>query len=69
MEDTPLGKIVSIRGETDRKVIKDFSKEQRKIRSDWQRKKAKKIDTSSNSYEEVIEGFKKMFENLSKGGV
>jgi len=68
-EDTPLAKIVSIRSETDKEKLKHFTKEQRKIRSDWHSKKAKKVDTSSKSYEEVINDFKKMFQNLSKGGV
>lgn len=69
MEDTPLGRMVTIRSETDKETLKHFSKEQKKIRADWQRRKANQVDTSSKSYEEVIEGFKKMFENLSKGGV
>lgn len=69
MEDTPLGRIVTIRSETDKNKLKNFNKEQKQIRSDWQRRKAKKVDTGSKSYEEAIEGFKKMFEELSKGGV
>ena len=35
MPDTPLGQIVGIRSEKDPKKIKNFTKEQRKIRNDW----------------------------------
>lgn len=33
--DTPLGSIISIRAEKDPKVIKEFSIDQRRIRSQW----------------------------------
>lgn len=35
MPDTPLGQIVSIRAEKDPKVIKEFNKDQKRIRSEW----------------------------------
>lgn len=35
MYDTPLGQVVSIRAEKDPKVIKNFTKEQKRIRSEW----------------------------------
>lgn len=35
MDDTPLGKIMSIRSETDRETIKRFSPYEKKIRNDW----------------------------------
>jgi len=35
MCDTPLGHVVSIRAEKDLKVIKNFTKEQKRIRSEW----------------------------------
>lgn len=39
--DTPLGRIVSIRSEDDKDVLKHFSKEQRRIRSEWMSRRAK----------------------------
>lgn len=39
--DTALGRIVQIRTETDKEVLKHYTPEMRKIRSDWQRKAAK----------------------------
>lgn len=39
MPDTPLGQIVSIRAEKNPKVIAKFSKEQKRIRNDWLKRK------------------------------
>lgn len=36
MDNTPLGRVVSVRGEDDPKIISQMSPWQRKIRSDWQ---------------------------------
>ena len=33
--DTPLGKIISIRSETDGEVLKNFTPAQNKIRNEW----------------------------------
>ncbi len=35
MPETPLGQVVSIRSETDRDTIKNFTPYHRKIRADW----------------------------------
>ena len=35
MYDTPLGQVVSVRAEKDPKVIKKFTREQKRIRSEW----------------------------------
>ena len=43
MDDTPLGRIVGIRRETDRDVLKHYTKEQRQVRSDWAAFRASKI--------------------------
>lgn len=42
MPETPLGRVVSIRAEKDPKVIKNFTKEQKKIHNDWLLKRNKK---------------------------
>lgn len=36
MDNTPLGRVVAVRGEKDHKAIAQMSPWQRKIRSDWQ---------------------------------
>lgn len=38
--ETPLGRIVAIRSETDQKVIKNFSKDQKRIYNEWRQRKA-----------------------------
>lgn len=35
MDDTPLGRVVAVRMETDRERIKQFSPWQRQIQSEW----------------------------------
>ena len=42
MDDTPLGRVVAVRSEKDRKVIEKMGPWQRKLRSDWQRFAAKR---------------------------
>jgi hypothetical protein len=37
MDDTPLGRIVGVRSETDPNIIKNFTQEQRAIQADWRR--------------------------------
>lgn len=51
MDDTPLGRVVAVRGETDREVIKHFSPWQRRLRAEWAARRAKAMtrqDRESN---------------------
>lgn len=41
MPDTPLGKIVSIRTEDDKEILKHFTPDQKRIRAEWMGKQAK----------------------------
>ena len=43
MPETPLGQIVSIRSENDEDILKNFTTEQRNIRSQWRSRAGKKI--------------------------
>lgn len=61
--DTPLGRIVAIRSEKDKKVLKHFTKEQRRIRNEWMQKRAKKI--SEAEMIKVLEEFKKGFMKMA----
>ncbi len=64
MPDTPLGKIVSIRSESDDDVLKHFTLEQRKIRNDWNsrclQKKIQQMDKK-----EVMKQMKEMFRSMA----
>ena len=63
--ETPLGRIVSIRAEDDKDVLKHFTKEQRRIRSEWRNKSAKKV--SKEEMAEVLEQLKQGFIAMAGG--
>lgn len=52
MPETPLGQIVSIRSEEDKDMLKNFTKEQHKIRNDW-RNKVNPIRDMSDEEKEI----------------
>lgn len=41
--DTPLGRLVAVRSETDKDILKHFTKDQRRVRSEWMKKQAKEV--------------------------
>lgn len=41
--DTPLGRVVQIRAETDPDIIKNFTPGQKKIHDEWQKRMAKEV--------------------------
>lgn len=61
--DTPLGRIVAIRSETDKKVLKHFTKDQKRIRNEWMRRKAKRV--SEADMEKILDGFKQAFLDMA----
>lgn len=61
--DSPLGRIVQIRSENDPKILKNFTKYQRKIRSDWRNKKVKQITPKNR--DEMLEQMKQMFISMT----
>lgn len=65
MPDTPLGNIVQIRSEEDKDILKNFTPEQKKIRSEWRNRMAKNMDKKQAEY--AIEMFKNMFRELAGG--
>lgn len=66
--DTALGRIVAIRSEDDKNVLKHFTKDQKRIRDKWRRRRAKAV--TPEQMEQVLEGFKRAFTSMAgeKGG-
>lgn len=64
--DSPLGRIVQIRTETDKEVIKSFSSHQRKIYNEWQMRRLKNSSPQAN--ENAIEQMRQMFVKMALGG-
>lgn len=64
--ETPLGRIVSIRSETDKDILKRFSKDQRRIRNEWLQKSAK--NKSQKDTEQFLEAMKNAFIAMAGGG-
>lgn len=62
--DTPLGNIIRIRSENDPKVIKNFTENEKRIRSKWLNKNAKEI--SHEDYQQAMESIKNMFKSIAK---
>ena len=61
--ETPLGRIVSIRAENDREVLKHFTREQHRIRNEWRSKRAREI--SPGNMEDVLNSLKKAFISMT----
>lgn len=65
MPKTPLGQIVSIRAEEDKDILKNFTKEQHKIRNEWRNRNNPVMDMTDEEKEakakEAQELIKKMF--------
>jgi len=57
--ETPLGRIVSIRAEDDKEVLKHFNKEQLRIRNEWRRKQA--MHVSQQDIADVLEQLRQGF--------
>lgn len=63
--DTALGRIVSIRAEKDKNVLKHFSKDQHRIRREWQQRHAQSMDPQQ--VEDFLEKLKQAFVDLAGG--
>lgn len=58
MPETPLGQIIQIRSEEDKDILKNFTTEQKRIRSEWRSRFAKKV--SEKDAEAAIKEFQQM---------
>lgn len=69
MDDTPLGRVVAVRTETDQKVISQFSTWQRQIRADWNAFKAKRMSQqSTEDMEQQMKQLERMLASAFGGG-
>ena len=57
--DTVLGRIVSIRSEEDRDVLKNFTKDQMRIRNEWRLRHTRTM--SKKGAKKAIEGMERAF--------
>lgn len=65
--ETPLGNIVRIRSEKDSKIIKNFTKEEKRIRSEWLLSHGSQIRCSEAEYQEAMKGISKAFQAMAEG--
>ena len=65
--DTALGRIIYIRSEDDKEILKSFTKEQHRIRNDWQRKRAKILAETMTKEEmaDAMDKFKDAFLHMA----
>ena len=69
MDDTPLGRVVAVRTETDQKVIAQYSPWQRQIRADWNAFKAQKMSQQSEvDMEQQMKQLERMLASAFGGG-
>lgn len=62
MPETPLGQVVSIRCESDKEVLKSFTKEQHRIRNEWRRRRTKAVASDKDEVKKQL----KMFQEAMK---
>jgi hypothetical protein len=60
--ETPLGRMVAIRSETDKNVIKNFNKDQKRIYNAWRNRKAETMTPAT--YEQEMKALEQMFSQL-----
>lgn len=63
--ETPLGRIVSIRAEENPDILKNFTKEQHRIRNEWRLQRA--IQVPKKEMEQILEEFKQAFISMAGG--
>ena len=64
--ETALGRVVAIRSETDKDIIKHYTKDQRRIYDDWRNREMKEMD--EKTFEKEMVNLEKMFAAMCGGG-
>lgn len=72
MDDTPLGRVVSVRCEQDKDIIKHFTADQKRIQAEWNRIRAQKLQKQYESgdgddYKKSMQALQSMFAALAGG--
>lgn len=62
--ETPLGRIVNIRAESDPEKLKEFTADEKKVRNDYLRKKAK--TKSAGEVDRALDSIKTAFIGMAK---
>lgn len=62
MPETPLGQIVNIRSENDKDILKNFTREQHRIRNEWRNRRTRVVSMNKKEMKEQV----KMFQNAMK---
>ena len=62
--ESPLGRIVAVRAEDDPEALKEMSADEKRIRNEWRRRKAKQMPTQKA--DQAIEGFKQAFIKMAQ---
>lgn len=62
--DTPLGRIVAIRAEEDKEMLKQFTPEQHRLRNDWRKRKVEQMSEAQMNTE--LEMIQKAFLSLAE---
>lgn len=63
--ETPLGRIVYIRAEENPDILKNFTKEQHRIRNEWRLQRA--VQVPKKEMEQILEEFKQAFISMAGG--
>lgn len=64
--DTPLGRMVAIRAENDKEILKHFTREQHRIRNEWRSRSAKKV--TAENLDDMLNSLKNAFVAMANGG-
>lgn len=62
---SPIGRIIAIRAEEDPEVLKNFNKDQRRIRNKWRSRRAKQMPQSE--VDAFLESMKQAFISMAGG--
>ena len=66
--ETALGRMVAIRSETDKDVIKHFTREQKRIYDDWRNRAAERTRQEPCIYEQQMDYLESMMAAMCGGG-
>lgn len=64
--ETPLGRMVAIRSETDKNVIKNFTRDQKRIYDEWRKREAAAM--ASEAYDQQMQHLEQMMAAMCGGG-